>query len=124
MAAFLEQAAEARVITLQPLQGDERVRDSAQIALADGNHVEHVAVFRNLDGQSFGCAQRGTELIAFDESADAQDFRFGGGCACCYRGCLHCFQDEGGQCCPPSDSTAADLRGCRRESMSDSAQNL
>src|SRR6202043_2464538 len=69
---------------------------------------------RNLDGQNFGGAQRGSELIALDESADAQDFRFDGGCDGRYRGWLHCFQEEGGQRCPPSDSTAADLRGSAR----------
>src|SRR5229473_7481973 len=96
MSALLEQAAEAGVKTLQPLQGGKRLGDSLQIALADRDHIEHVAVFWNRGGQGVGRAQRGIELIALDESTDTQDFRFDGGGGRCYRGCLHCFQQKGG----------------------------
>ena len=96
MPAFLEQAAEFRMQTLQPLQGGERLGNPLQIPLADRNHVQDVAVLRNADGQRLGRAERGAELIALDESADAEDFRFNRGCDRWSRGCLHGFHKKGG----------------------------
>ncbi len=96
MPSLLIQTAEAGMMPLEPLQGGKRLGNSLQITLADGNHVEDVAVLRNLDGQGLGRAQRGAELIALEESSNTQDFRFDGGCDWCCRGCLHCFQKKGG----------------------------
>src|ERR1700728_4476986 len=91
---------------LEPLQGGKRLGSSLQITLADGHHAEDVAVLRNLDGQGLACAQRGTELIALEESSNTQDFHFDGGCDRCCRGCLHCFQKKGGPK-PAVDSIAS-----------------
>src|SRR5260370_17408266 len=89
------------MMPLEPLQGGKCLGNLLQITLADGNHVEDVAVLRNLDGQGLGRAQRGAELIALEESSNTQDFRFDGGCDWCCRGCLHCFQKKRRASSPP-----------------------
>ena len=108
MPAFLEQPAEVGVKALEPFKGGERLGDFFQAALADCNHIQDVAVFRNRDRQAFTCTQRGAELIALKKFADAQDFRFDDGCGWTrYGGCLHSFQGKGGPM-PAFDSTASD----------------
>src|SRR6266478_2563667 len=94
MPALLVQTAEPGMMPLEPLQGGKRLGNLLQITLTDGHHVEDVAVLRNLDGQGLACAQSGAELIALEESSNAQDFRFDGRCGRCCRGCLHCFQKK------------------------------
>jgi hypothetical protein len=79
MPPFLEQPAEGRVMRFEPFQGGERLRDFFQVAKAHGHHVEDVAILRHFDGQGFGSGERGAELMALEEFADAQNLRLDGG---------------------------------------------
>jgi hypothetical protein len=81
---------------LEPIQRGERLGDSLQEPLADGNHVENVAVFGDRGSQGFTRTQRRRELIALEKPADAQDFRFDGGGNRRCGGGLHHLDKKGG----------------------------
>ncbi len=85
MAALLEEPAVGGMRRLQPRQGRQRLGRTPQITLADGNHVEHVTVFRHLGQQRLRRAQRLLVAFGLHERTDPQHFRFNSG----YRHGLH-----------------------------------
>src|ERR1700687_3521224 len=59
---------------LETLQRCESLRDAAQVALSDRQHVPHVAVFGNLAEQRLCGGERLGKLALFEQAADFQDF--------------------------------------------------
>src|SRR5581483_6439474 len=57
----------------QALERCKRLIDAAQIALAHRDEIEHVAVLGNFREQRLSATQRGGELAALEEGADAED---------------------------------------------------
>jgi len=74
MAALLEQRGIFGMYGFQPPQGVEGSRHTAEIALIDGGHVQHVAVFGDLGQQRIARRQGRRELVLAHEPPDAQDF--------------------------------------------------
>ena len=57
MAAFLIQTTEIGVMPFEALEGRQRLRDFSQVALAHGDQIQDIAVFRHLHGQRLGGVQ-------------------------------------------------------------------
>jgi hypothetical protein len=72
MTAFLEQATVAGMDGLETRQRGQRLRGAAQVALADGQHVQHVAVLGHPRQQRLGRCQRQRKLALVEQSTDAQ----------------------------------------------------
>ncbi len=65
----------ARMNLLETHQRVERVWNSAQVTLTDGNDVQHVAVFGHLRERLVAGAQSRRELVDLHQAPDADDFR-------------------------------------------------
>jgi hypothetical protein len=76
VAALLKQAAEFRLVSLQHGERRQRIGDAAEIALADRDHVEHVAVLRHLAAQRLRRRQRRIIVTALHQLPDAQYLSF------------------------------------------------
>ena len=74
MAAFLEQAAVGRMMPFQDVERCQRIGDAVQVALADRNHVEQIAVLGYFPQQCLARAQHLRELAAVEVRAHAQQF--------------------------------------------------
>src|SRR6266851_1773313 len=76
MTALLKQAAVIGMHALESGERGERIRNAAQITLADGDQVQDIAVLGDLREERLGrCESRG-ELALFQEPTRAQDFCF------------------------------------------------
>jgi hypothetical protein len=76
MAAFLIQTAVPRVMLFEALECRERVGDLMRIPLADGHHVQDVAILGNLNGQRRGCGRGLGKRPALQEFSYPANFGF------------------------------------------------
>jgi hypothetical protein len=76
MAALLMQAAIVGMDLLETRQCLQSFGDLPEIALADRDHVEHVAIFGNVAQKALGRRKGITGTARAEQPADAHDFRF------------------------------------------------
>ena len=97
---LLEQPAVLGVKLLEACEGRQRCIEALQVALSDREHVEDVAVLRDLRQQALRGSGRRRELAPLEHRADAHHFRIdtGGRRVGC---CGGHGRKKGGQHCPP-----------------------
>ena len=64
------------MLLLEPLEGRERLGDSAQVPLAHRDQIQNVAVFGHLGGQRLGRPQALGVLSALEELSYPVNFQF------------------------------------------------
>ena len=78
MAPFLKQARKLRMNAFQARQRGERVGDPPEIALADSDEVEDIAILRHLGAQAGGRCEGLPELVVLHEPAYPPNFGLDG----------------------------------------------